>query len=193
MGIHHGQSLNHWNYFLAIESDIDAISRFIEPCDGNYDTYSQELARILLASASEVDVLLKGLCQQIDANSNADSIGCYETVMRNNLPQIFGFNVKVPRWGLQLNPWVNWTQNAPPLWWSACNKVKHHRDTEYHQANLKHTLNSVAALFIINLYYHRDQAENARLLPIQTLFRVNDDHFGNTTYDGVEFGVNYVL
>ena len=56
MGIQQGHSLNHWNYFLAIEGDIDAISRFIEPCEDNYQTYSQELARTLIASASEIDV-----------------------------------------------------------------------------------------------------------------------------------------
>lgn len=193
MGIHQAHSLNHWNYFLTIESDIDTISRFVEPCENNYQTYSQELARILIASASEIDVLLKGLCEKIEPTAKADNIGKYETIIRNNIPQLFNFKLQIPRWGLELTPWINWATNTPPLWWTACNKVKHHRNTEYNQANLKHTLNSVGALFIINLYFYRQQAEQAMLLPMQKLFRVDDIHFNGTTFNDVEFGVNYIL
>lgn len=193
MGIPQGHSLNHWNYFLTIESDIDAISRFIEPCEDNYKTYSQELARILIASASEVDVLLKGVCEQIAPEAKADKIGKYEVVIRDNIPQIFDFRLQIPRWGLELTPWVDWTANHPPLWWTACNKVKHHRGKEYKRANLKHALNSIGALFIVNLYFHRQHAEQAMLLPMQKLFRVDDVHFNGTTFNDVEFGVNYEL
>lgn len=193
MGIPQGHTLNHWNYFLAIESDVDALSRFIEPCEDNYDTYSQELARILMASSSEVDVLLKGICEQIDSAKKADNIGKYEVIIRNRLSQIVNFKLQIPRWGLELTPWIDWSANNPPLWWTACNKVKHNRDTEYRKACLKHTLNSVAALFIANLYFHREQAEQGTLLPMQKLFRVEGDHFNGTTFNGVEFGINYEL
>jgi len=193
MGIQQGHSLNHWNYFLAIESDIDAISRFIELCEDNYNTYSQKLVLILIASASEIDVLLKGICEQIEPAANAKKIGEYETVIRNNLPQIFNFKLNIPRWGLELTPWIDWKADNPPLWWTACNKVKHHRDTEYKQANLEHALNSVAALFIINLYFHRQHAKQATLLPMPRIFRVDDAHSNGTTFNGVEFGIHYVL
>lgn len=193
MGIQQGLSLNHWNYFLAIESDIEAVSRFIEPCEDNYQTYSQELARLLIASASEVDVLLKGLCEQLEPAANADNIGRYEAIIRHKLPQVFDFKLQIPRWGLELTPWVDWTANNPPLWWTACNKVKHHRDTEYKRANLKHALNSIGALFIVNLYFHRQHAEQATLLPMQKLFRVDAAHFNGTTFNDVEFGINYAL
>ena len=193
MGIQQGNSLNHWNYFLALESDIEAVSRFIEPCEDNYQTYSQELARVLIASASEIDVLLKGISEQINPAVRADNIGRYETVIRASLPQVFDFKLHIPRWGLELTPWIDWTANNPPLWWTACNKVKHHRITEYKRANLKHALNSVGALFIANLYFHRQYAEHARLLPMQKLFRVDGAHFNGTTFNDVEFGINYAL
>jgi hypothetical protein len=193
MGIQQGHSLNHWNYFLAFESDIDVVSRFIEPCENNYQTYSQELARILISSTSEIDVLLKGICEQIEPAEKADNIGKYETIIRNNHPQLFEFKLHIPRWGLELAPWTDWAANQPPLWWTACNKVKHQRDTEYKRANLKHVLNSVGALFIVNLYFHRKYAEQAMLLPMQKLFRVDDTHFGGTKFNDVEFGINYVL
>lgn len=193
MGIQQGDSLTHWNYFLSIEIDLQAVSRFIEPCENNYHTFSQELARLLLASASEADVLLKAICEQVSPGCGVSSIKGYESVVRKNIPQLFNFNLQIPKWGLNLSPWSSWDVDTPPLWWTACNKVKHHRDREYHRANLKNTLNSVAALFTLNLYYHRRHAEQATLLPIQSLFRVEDVHFGGTTFNGVEFGINYVL
>lgn len=193
MGINQSGSLIHWNYFLSIESDLQSLSRFVEPCVDNYETYSQELARLLLSSASEADVLLKGICEKVDPGCGANAIGAYEAVLRIHIPQLFDFKLQVPRWGLELSPWVSWTANRPPLWWTACNKVKHHRDTEYSRANLKNTLNSVAALFILNLYNYRDHAENATLLPMQSLFRVDEEHFNGTTFNDVEFGINYSL
>ena len=146
-----------------------------------------------MASSSEVDVLLKGICAQLHPQGNADSIGKYESVLRSDLPKFFKFKVHIPRWGLTLTPWKSWKANNPPDWWTACNKIKHHRDTEYHRANLKNTLDSVAAMFICNLYFHKELAETARLLPLQRLIRVDDKYFDGTTDDGLELGINYAL
>ena len=62
MGIKAGASLIHWNYFLALESDLAQVSRYIEFDSNNYRTYSIELSHLLLASSSEVDVIAKGIC-----------------------------------------------------------------------------------------------------------------------------------
>lgn len=193
MGIRQGKSLHHWNYFLTIESDVEAMTRYIEPCKANQKTYSHELARLLIASASEVDVLLKQICQNLDASEKASSVGKYEKVLRAHLPQIFAFKSHIPRWGLKLRPFEDWRKNSPPAWWTACNKVKHHRDTHFPQATLKNTLNSFAALYIANLYYHRELAENAGLLPLQRLIRADDAYLNGTTFVGIEYGINYVL
>ena len=53
---------HHWNYFLAIEKDLEKLSRYIEFSNDNLDTYSIELTHILLSSSSEVDVIMKQLC-----------------------------------------------------------------------------------------------------------------------------------
>lgn len=193
MGIRQGRSLNHWNYFLTIENDVEAMTRYVEPSKANQGTYSHELARLLLASASEADVLLKAICQNIDPDAKASSIGKYERVLRENLPQIFDFRVHLPRWAIKLRPFEDWKQGKFPAWWTACNKVKHHRDTQFRQATLKNTLNSFAALYIINLYYHRDLAENAGLLPLQKLIRPSEANINGTTFVDIEFGINYAL
>lgn len=185
--------LSHWNYFLALERDVENLSRFIEFSSDNWEAYSLEMARIILASSSEVDVLLKALCERLSPESKADSINKYKDVVNKLLPDVSLFEVLLPRWGLELIPWLNWQEEDVPIWWTAYNKVKHHRDDEFQRANLHNTLNSVAALYVINLYYYKEEATSASLIPMQGLFRPSAEHFGGSTFNEFEFGINYNL
>jgi hypothetical protein len=185
-------SLIHWNFFLCLEKDLETLSRYVEFCDSNFKCYSLEMARILLAASSEIDVIAKQLCQKIDNNSRADSINQYRNEIISAYPNYPNFKVTIPRFGLNLTPWEKWNEsNGAPIWWTAYNKVKHHRDTDYHQANLKNVLNSVAGLFVIILYFYKDMAENAKLIPMQSLLRVTEDNFAGSTLNIIEFGINY--
>ena len=40
---------SHWNYFLAIEEDLENLSRYIDLREDNFGTYSIETAKILMA------------------------------------------------------------------------------------------------------------------------------------------------
>jgi len=194
MGIPQGRVYGHWNYFLAIESDLLNVARYIEPCTENYKAFSLELSRILLASASEADVLLMELCRRLNPSAKADSIGKYKSVILGEFPGLAQFEVSIPRWGLSLTPWSAWAKdNRVPLWWTACNKVKHHRGSEFKRANLKNTLNSVAALFLVNLYFHKEEAESGILIPSPELLRVNDQNYNGATVEGVDVEINYKL
>jgi hypothetical protein len=185
-------SLIHWNFFLYLEKDLETLSRYVEFCDSNFKCYSLEMARILLAASSEIDVIAKQLCQKIDVNSRADSINQYRNEIISAYPNFPNFKVTIPRFGLNLTPWENWNEsNGAPIWWTAYNKVKNHRDTDFYQANLKNVLNSVAGLFVITLYFYKDMAENAKLIPMQSLLRVTEDNFAGSTLNIIEFGINY--
>jgi hypothetical protein len=144
----------HWNYFLALESDVAHLSRFIEFHEDNFSTYSIELAHLLMAAASEVDVVAKLVCRRIKPDINARNIANYASIILPAEPKLTSLAVTVPRFGLTLKPWSSWTATHPPLWWNAYNGVKHHRDTQFTDACLKHCLNSVAALFSITIYYY---------------------------------------
>ena len=65
MGIARQGTFLHWNFFLAIEEDLDALSKFVD-FSGNDDVFSIEIARLFLSSCSEVDVILKQLCSAIN-------------------------------------------------------------------------------------------------------------------------------
>jgi hypothetical protein len=174
----------HWNYLLALDADLVNLSRYIEFSSRNYDCFSIELARILLAAASEADVVCKQLCTKVSSDSKANSINAYRDELRAAFPKIAAFKVSLSRFGLELCPWEAWSRSdGVPLWWTSYNKVKHHRDEHFDGANLKHTLNAVAGLFVIVLYLYREKAAAAQLSPPPQLLHVTGAHHG-----GVEIG-----
>jgi hypothetical protein len=184
----------HWNYFLALDADLNNLSRYIEFHRDNFDCYSIEIARLLLAAASEADVVCKQLCKKINPSSQAQNINAYRKEIYPLFPSIGTFRVLLPRFGLTLWPWERWRNpNKPPLWWTAYNKVKHQRNTQFHQANLKHTLNSVAGLFVIVLYLNREKAMDGELIPAPQVLHVSAQHHGGMIVGGYEPGISYVF
>src|SRR5690606_10403456 len=172
MGIHGGESLKHWNYFLALEADLKTVSRYIEFENRNFSVYSIELAHLLLAASSEVDVLLKSICNKLAPKRKVDNILQYHKVIYSKRPDFLAKTVLIPRFNLTLRPWVSWDSSTPPIWWTAHNKVKHQRDTQFDQANLKNTLNSLAALYIcIGTYYKLHFRYNNPITEDAKLFR----------------------
>lgn len=147
------------------------MSRFLEPTSDNFESYSLELMRILFGAASEVDVVSKRLCRKVNSKSRADSIIKYKGEILNVYPQLTCAIVEIPRFGLTLTPWVQWETDVSPLWWRAYNNVKHHRHSHFADASLKHTLNAVAGLFVLLLFYYRDEAQNGLLSPDPVIFR----------------------
>jgi hypothetical protein len=155
------ESKVHWNYFLALESDVVRLARFIEFREDNFPTYSIELARLIMAAAAEVDVVAKLVCRKLDPQSHPRNIKGYASViLRAPDRKLSALTVRIPRYGIILKPWISWTPETPPLWWTANNKVKHHRDTGFKEANLGHALNAVSALFSLTIYHYALQSRN---------------------------------
>ncbi|MCP5304969.1 MAG: hypothetical protein H6953_05955 [Chromatiaceae bacterium] len=128
--------------------------------EANYGTYSIEFAHIILAAASETDVLLKQICELIDSNRKVSAINGYRSVIAENHKQFFEHGAVIERYGLSFKPWENWPEEEGPEWWVGYNKVKHHRSTHFEKANLHNALQAVAALFITNLEFMLQQRES---------------------------------
>jgi len=172
MGIKEEKTPVHWNYFIALEDDVVRMSRYLEPTTANFPSYSMELARILFAAASEVDVVAKCLCKKLNDKSKADRITAYKGEITTAFPNLPDTVVEIPRFGLTLTPWILWKGDASPLWWRAYNNVKHHRDTHFSDASLHHALNAVAGLFVLLLFFYEQEAKGGLLSPNPAIFRV---------------------
>lgn len=165
MGIEVGPVRQHWNYFLALEGDLVQLSRYLEPATGNFSAYSLELARILITAAAEVDVVSKLLCKKVSPNSKARNIQQYRETVLPHHPELAVAVVDLPKFGLTLRPWDEWTHNATPYWWQAYNQVKHQRNDFFANASLKNALNAVSGLFVLLLCFYREEGAMGALYP----------------------------
>ena len=154
MGIHYSVTNLHWNYFLTLEKDFELISRYVEFSEQNNSTFSIELARLIMTSTQEVDVIMKKLCNLIAPEILVNNIGDYKNIILEKIPEFKDEMVQIPRFGMSSIPWLNWTEsNYPPLWWTANNKIKHQRTDYFEEENLKNAFNSIGGLLITTLYY----------------------------------------
>lgn len=184
----------HWNYFLAIETDLIKTARFIEFCEENLATYSIELAHILLSASSEVDVLLREICNLKGVKAN--NINDYKLFIQQNIPEFIDEPIYLNRYGLEFMPFENWKNDNNPDWWSSHNKVKHERNQYFELANLQNALNSVGALLICVTYYYQiifNEKYGAKkaidlnkttewLKPFPSLFKLRKEYYHHPVY-----------
>ena len=158
----------HWNYFLALERDLEGVSRYIEFCKDNLNTYSIELAHLLLSSASEIDTIAKCVCSILDPKAKPQNIDQYRKIIRTaekhepeftfhggESQRMSDLRVLLPRYNMVLMPWKSWAEEKNPDWWQSYNKVKHERNNHFNEATLRNALYSVAGLLSINYIYCR--------------------------------------
>jgi hypothetical protein len=144
-----------WNYYLSLKKELEVVSDYIEFEEANYQTYSIELAKLLMAASSEVDVVLKQLCNTLNPKKRHKDIKDYrETIQKYLKKDFLAEKVSITRHGLELDPWSNWRKHKDknPDWWKAYNDVKHQRNAEFSKATLKNALNAMSALLISILY-----------------------------------------
>jgi len=184
----------HWNYFLAIERDLEMLARYVEFDPKNFPCFSIEIARLLLAAAAEVDIVCKQICRRANPSSKAGKIDDYRDEIVQLFPKFSAHPVLIPRFELTLQPWDEWTKkDGVPLWWTAYNKIKHERATEFGRANLKNALNAVAGLFIAVLHLHIEKAGHAELIPNPVMLRPHDSYYAGVSVGGLENGISYDL
>jgi hypothetical protein len=189
MAIATRQAKLHWNYFLALERDMELLSRYVEFCEANFSVFSVELAHLLFAAASEVDVVAKLVCEHVSPGTRRDNINDYKAVLVPAFPDLVETEVFVPRYGLSFKPWSNWAGTQNLVWWRSYNNVKHKRDAHFNEATLKNSLNALGALLLLTFhYYSRRFAPRAgqvlepkdttkELMPESTLLRLHEDYY----------------
>lgn len=162
-------SIDHWYYFLALDNDFGTLARYVEPCSTNLKTYSLEIARLLMTATQECDVILKQICVNIGhpAVSNEQA---YRNVLPTTIPSITTLKILLPRFRLEYTPFENWQSNQTPPWWTANNKVKHNRNSQFLEAKLENVMFAISALYVANLYLYRDHKRIAILEPSPTYF-----------------------
>jgi hypothetical protein len=156
-------SLTHWNYFLAVEQDTIGLSRYVEFSTANFSTYSVEIARLLMTATQDIDVLAKQVCDHHGNNSHNER--GYRAFLPGQYPNLCNHEVVLSRFDITVKPFSTWAANTTPTWWTANNKVKHERHTQFSQASLENLVNAISGLYLMNLYYYDSQGTLGDIWP----------------------------
>jgi hypothetical protein len=166
----------YWGYYLNLESDFINTQRYVTIDSDNYTAFSMEYAKQYQTICSELDVLCKQYCYHLSNTNNASNILGYANVILTKRVDIKSRIVKMNNVStITLNPWMEWNTdsndhlngknpcNISPQWWIMYNKVKHSRTTFdsngkefFKTANLINTLNALAGLFVLEMYFYKD-------------------------------------
>jgi hypothetical protein len=146
---------HHWNYYLALEKDLENLARYIEFCQDNLLVYSIELTHILLSASSEIDVIMKQLCLLAAPTKVVNNINDYRAIVQSQLSFMINEEVSIDRFELSFRPFENWNEARNPDWWKSYNNVKHQRDSYFFEANLQNTINAVGALLLAATHYYK--------------------------------------
>ncbi len=162
---------NHWYYFLQIEEDFSKLCRYIEPTGSNFNTYSFEIARLLMTTVQECDVIFKKLCR-IKGKNDYKSEKEYREFLSVHIPKMMSQCVNINRASIMTEPFDSWKKNQTPEWWTANNKIKHDRGNNFEYAKLGNLIGAISALLILNMYISRDENNHVFMIPGSEEFRI---------------------
>lgn len=151
-----------WQYVLMLDSDLKKMSRFVDIRQENFETFSIEFVRLLLAAGSEIDVVAKLLYKKIHSVHSAKNIDDCRKGITAKYSNFYQLKITIPQSKLEFTPWEVWKNEQTPFWWKAYKEVKHQRDNHFQDANLKNTLNAIAGLFTMILCLHEEDTEREK-------------------------------
>lgn len=172
-------SLSNWDYYLVLERELVNSFSFVELSNDNFSTYSVEFAKMLLSICSEFDSVFKDYVELRSANRPSNIKEAFECLSALNDITFVNEVVDIAiNQSISLKPFNAWTSGmyAKLPWWDSYNAVKHDRGTYFREANLKNCLNSLAALFCIEIVSLKCFGVK-RLTPANRLFRIPNKHF----------------
>jgi hypothetical protein len=180
----------HWQFFESLDDELHSLSRIVEFSKDNFPTYSVHLARLYLSVCSEIDVVAKLLCAQIDPAKTADNLHTYRTLITQKFPNFSKLRIEMPGHELDFQPWEPWDSQKVPQWWTNHNQVKHKRDKFYRHANLGNVLESSAGLLVMLVYFHQRELYSplGRIQPDFKTMRLDPNVAGR-----MRFGFSYKL
>ena len=178
---------NHLEYYLAVETDLDRCSRFVDFSTNNFKTHSLEFARIIMAASAEIDTIAKEFCRSINPQSTADNILKYAAEIIPAHRNITNIEIAAPRHNIKFKPWDSWSNSASPSWWKANNSIKHDRANNFKEANLENAISAASGLLSIILYFYKQK--NGKQVEISVfdgpkLFCVTDTSQGDDWENG---------
>ena len=149
----------YWGYYLSIEKMLENTRQYVSPSYNNKDTYSDEFSKIILLSCSEIDSILKFLCESNEINKTGKYYKMEDyakfLIEKNNIKNI-GFcpfyNSSLKENALIVYPFASINSNqayANLEWWRNYQKIKHDRIENVEIGNLHNAVFAIVAHYIV--------------------------------------------
>ncbi len=188
----------YWKQYIMIEKEFNTSIKYLALDTSNFLGFSDVYAKLLLQIGSEVDVVAKIICKEINQASTADKINLYKPEVLGKFPEFESVTVNCGN--IDLYPWQGWSTSSPD-WWSIYNGVKHNRNKvetyssiekeNYKFANQGTVLNALAGLYQLEQYLYclipHSQSDDTPL-PGSRLFELK-----NQGWERKHFGKDFLL
>jgi hypothetical protein len=150
----------HWRYFLLLESELEHAFRYVEPHSTNYNVFSLEFARQLVAVGAQFETIARLLCkEELPAYRSRNSIHLLREWLDQIIQNLFELEVTFLLTGETLQPFAGWTADSGPPWWTAYNTLKHDPGEHIRSATMRNVLVGTAGLGLLTRMHVRPENE----------------------------------
>lgn len=162
-----------WPIYKKLENDFIELSYYIAIDKKQLKTYSIKIADLMLRSVSECENLAKELCKKEKVKFKDKKGKIRKYVIFNEyiekLEQIYGLsekhvscifdNIKQGTFDIKHTPFAKkkilkeGKEKEILSWYNSYNLIKHDRVKHFKEANIGNLIDSLTALFLLNIYY----------------------------------------
>lgn len=150
----------------SLTDSLKEIFSVVSPELNNLSTYGHKIRNLLVIACTEVESQWKGILRE--NNYQGQRLTTHDYIKLLPDLRLNEYKVKLPMYQklALFSPFDNWNLTSPTQtldWYHAYNAVKHDRESNFDQAQLKHIINAVIACAILfkaqygNSNYWKDQ------------------------------------
>ena len=157
----------YWNVYKSLERELLALAEIIHIDDGQLDVYSMKIADLLIRTSVEIESISKELYFREGGTKPDDKDLYFDTDCLALLESKWSLSKKVvmissPIFYLKEDDNIYLTPlhkaykrgSSSSDWQKAYQAVKHNRAKSINKGNIKHFIRSLAALYLLNVYYN---------------------------------------
>lgn len=181
----------YWRQYIMLEKEFIETIPYASVEESNFNVFSDKYLKLMLAIGSETDTVLKEYCFYLNNSFCGNSIGKYRTEIQTRSVEFINQKIAIINRNIEFTPWMMWLEadDTNPDWWTVYNKTKHCRNQTgeiagvtkpyYQFANQKYTLEALAGLFNVLIYFYMTAGKDEGIrdispMPFSRLFEMRE-------------------
>lgn len=144
----------YWHYYLLLEKKFINTIDYVELCEDNKATYSNEYAHLFLAIGGELDTFFKQFCdialdERVTMNTYAYKVlTIFDNITAQDIKLLYNKKIYTP-----FSCWDVKKPTSSLIWWQAYDDIKHNRIDNIIKASQQNIINILGALYMLEMHY----------------------------------------